>query len=162
MGLFLESGIHWQLINFAIFIVLLVVYLKKPIAEFWESRSHSISFALIEAQNLRKESGKRLFELEGRITRIDKEGEELIASLAREGELEQKKMIEAAESRADWMKRESIRIMDQEVQKVREQLKRQLVDLSVDLARQRLAEAIQLSDQKRFHENFLREVEQLP
>ncbi|MBI2082370.1 MAG: ATP synthase F0 subunit B [Deltaproteobacteria bacterium] len=159
MGEFLASGMHWKLLNFFIFVSLLFAVLRKPVAEFWRTRAHQISFNIEEARRLRQEAGKKVLEMESRIKGLDDEIQALIRALKEEGEKEKGKILSDSKDYAERLKRDSKRIVQQELQKTKEQLKRELVDLSVQMAERQIRDQIQDEDQKRLSEKFVKELE---
>lgn len=155
----MAAGTHWRILNFAIFLGVLFFALRKPVKEFWASRSHEIRFAMEEAERLKREAKARHDGLEKRLARIEEEVKGLVRTLQQEGELEKGKMIEEAENLARRIQRDSERIAAQEIQKAKETLKAQTIQLSVELAERILREKFQESDQKRLSEKYLRELE---
>ena len=134
MEKFLASGTHWRIFNFLLFGGLLFFALRKTVGEFWRARAHAISFALEEANQERVESGKRLFDLETRMQHLDREVAAVIDTLRQEGEQEKQMMVQHAEAFAAHLRQDTDRILEQEIQKARETLKRQVVLLSIELA----------------------------
>ena len=156
---FLASGTHWRVLNFAIFLGVLFFALRKPVREFWATRSHEIRFAMEETDRLRREAKERHDGLEKRLARIEEEVKGLVRTLQQEGELEKGKMIEEAEKLARRIKSDSERIAAQEIQKAKETLKTQAVQLSLELAERIIREKFQESDQKRLSEKYLKQLE---
>ncbi len=156
---FLASGMPWKLFNFAVFVGLLGFGLKKSVAEFWRNRKATLTMEIDEASRLRKDAGKKTYDLEVRLTRLDQETAELVKKLGEEGELEKKKMIEDAQRLAAGMRRDSVRIMEQELGRAREELKHQVAEISVGIAERLLQEKMVPEDRLRLNRNTLGELE---
>ena len=156
MEKFLASGMHWQLINFIIFVGLLVRFLRKPAAEFWKLRAEKLSTEIESARRLRQEIARQVVALETRTDRLDQEAQAVMQSLRTEGELETKKILEDAVHSVERIKQEASRIMEQEVRKAKEQLKRQVIGISIEIAERSIREKIGSSDQQRLEADFLK------
>jgi len=155
MEAFFASGIHWKLFNFIAFIGVLYFILRKPVKDFWASRSHEIRFEMEDADRLLQESQKNYKRLETRLARIEREVKDLIESLIEAGELEKRTVIEEAQRFAEKVARESERMMNQEVQKAKELLKMQAVQFSVELAEKLIREKFRSEDQEKLVGKYL-------
>lgn len=155
----LAAGIHWKLINFAIFIGLLVFFLRKPVKEFWSSRTNTIRFDMEEGEKLRREAQAKYDDLKRRVSRLESEAQELVRSLQQEGEMEKKRLTEEADKLAARLLSDGQRIMDQEFRRVREGLKEQAVQLVVEAAEKLVAENMKADDQKRLSDKYLETLE---
>ena len=156
---FLAAGMHWRIFNFIVFLGGLFFILRKPVREFWVSRAHQIRFEIDESAKLKGNLKGRYDTLKRRLSCIEGEAGELVRSMEQEGELEKKKMIEEAEQLSRRIRHESERIADQEVQKARETLKGQTVQMAIELADRVIRENIQEADQKRIMEHYLTDLE---
>lgn len=159
MDEFLASGMPWKLFNFAVFSGLLGFGLRRSVAEFWRNRKETLTMEIDEASRLRMDAGKKTYDLEVRLARLDQETGELVGRLRDQGELEKKKMIEDARHLAAQMRRDSVRIMDQELNRAREELKHQVVEISVGIAERLLQEKMVPEDRLRLNRNYLKELE---
>jgi|SRR5579885_1392125 len=155
----LHAGVHWSLINFVLFVGLLFFVLRKPVKEFWASRAEQIRFTLHESNKLKREAQERYDALKRRIDRLESEAQSLVQQMEREGEAEKKRMMEDGEKLALRIREDSARIMTQEIQKARETLKAQAVELSMELAEKMVRENFKDSDQKKLSDEYLTDVE---
>src|SRR3989338_11119227 len=101
---FLEGGMHWRILNFFIFLGILVFFLRKPLREFWEARSNRTRFEMEEAAKLRATEEERYRALQSRIASLEKEAAFLVSSLKEEGELEQTRLVAEGERYAAKLK----------------------------------------------------------
>lgn len=159
MEAFLASGMHWKIFNFLAFLSLLVIFLRKPFSEFWKTRSHAIAFEMEEAKSARKEAGKRAYDLEMRFGRLGAETAELIRELREEGNREKEKILEHAQQSVGRMKRDATWIMEQEVLRTKELLKRQVVELSIEMAGRIIREKFSPADQETMATKFVERLE---
>lgn len=159
MSELLESGVHWSVINFAIFVGLLGFFLRKPVKDFWNSRSHAIKFSLDESEHLKKAAEARHNDLQKRFSRLETDMKDLIQSLQREGDLEKKKLMEDASMMAARIKADSEKIIDQEYRRAREFLKEQAAQLAVEIGEKLVRENLKDQDQKRISDQYLAALE---
>lgn len=158
MNDFLNAGMHWKTLNFALFLTFLYFVLRKPVAEFWKTRTHKIEFDLEEAARLHREAAVRVIDLEKRIDHLDQESKKIIQTLRDEGESEKKKILNETGGLVEKVRQDADRIMHQEIQRTKEQLKREIVEASLERARQLLQENFNDSDQQKLGQKFLHQL----
>lgn len=159
MEAFLSSGMHWKLINFFLFVAGLIYLLRKPLKEFWLTRSETIRTDLDESTRLAREARAKYDQLEKRLSQINAEAETLIRSIDQEGELERQQMIREAEGLQKRFKSDSERIAEQEIRKAQEALKKQTARLSLELAERLIREKMNEEDQSRITQSYVSELE---
>lgn len=156
---FLESGMHWRILNFIIFAGILFYFLRKPLSKFWSDRSQAIATEIEEARNLRAQAAQKVVALEKRMGRLDTEVKDLLRAIREEGELEKKKIIEKTKAYAEKLKLDAEQMMTQEVQKTKEQLRKEVAQMSIEMAERLLRDSVQDSDQKRLQDQFVLNLE---
>ncbi|WP_035587717.1 F0F1 ATP synthase subunit B family protein [Hippea jasoniae] len=158
-----ESGIEpnmgWRMINFAIFVVVLWYFLRKPIVNYFKGRRESIVNELKEAESLKEEAEKLL-----------KEAEEKINSL----EEELKKIIETFESMAESEKQQIFKELEETLARIKASIEEEknsiLSRAKLELLRKMSKDAIenlkrkiaQLSENehRKINEKFIRSLQQ--
>ena len=85
-----------RLMNFAIMLGLLIYLLKKPIGNFFVSRRENIQNTLNELEQKKLEADRKCAEYQAKLATLDKEVEQIVAEYVQEGEMERRKIIEAA------------------------------------------------------------------
>lgn len=158
-NLFLHSGMHWKLINFFAFAGMLVYFLKKPLAEFWNIRSQMIRNGIEEGQKKYKEAKVLNEKLQARVRELENEMGRLVKNLEEEGELERKRIIEESETLSTRMQQEATRVAQQEIIRAKETLKREAVDLSIKLAEELVKKNLNPADQQKMAEHYLNELQ---
>jgi F-type H+-transporting ATPase subunit b len=151
----LHSGLHWNLINFSIFVGLLFFFLRKPVKEFWEGRAVRIGFEIQEGEKLGRDAKARHDDLQKRVSRLDSDAQNLVLALEREGDLEKKQLQEDGNRRVARLRDDTARILDQEARKARETLKEQVAALALETAEKLIRENIRGEDQKRLSDGYL-------
>jgi len=151
----LHSGIHWNLINFTIFVSILFFFLRKPVKEFWASREGQIRFDLEESARLGKEARTQNEEARRLVSRLDIDAKDLLLSLEREGEMEKKQLIEEGIRRSERLKQDNVRIIEQESRRAHEALKAQTAALALETAEKMIRDNLQPSDQKKLSDDYI-------
>ena len=159
MDLFLHSGMHWKMINFLVFVGLLVYFLKKPLAEFWVLRSQIIRGKIEEGQKKYAEAKALNESLQARVRELEQEVARMVKNLEEEGELERKRIIEESETLSARMQQEAQRISSQEVIRAKESLKKEAVRLAVEIAEDLIKKNINSDDQQKMAENYLSQLQ---
>lgn len=154
-------AVVFHAINFAILVGLLFYFLRKPAKEFFASRSTSIRSSIDEAKLRKDEAAKKYAEYEQRLKSIEGEMQTLITGLQKDGELERKRLIETAEQQVAALKSNSERMLQQELRKAKEDLKREAVGLAGQLAEDLIRKNVTPEDQGRLVGQYLEKMEKL-
>ena len=156
---FWSSGIPWRIFNFSVFVGILFYTLRKPVALYWKKRTEVLANDMEEARRLRREAAQKVLDLEKRVDHLHEEASALIRSLKEEGEREKVQLLADAEVFVKKLKESAQRIIDQEVRRSQEQLKRQTVQLATELAERLIREKITSQDQVQLGQKFLKDLE---
>ncbi|MDP9263083.1 MAG: ATP synthase F0 subunit B [Acidobacteriota bacterium] len=131
---------YWAsvVLNFVIVGVLLVVFLKSPMATFFRERTVGIRKSLEEARQSSAEASRRLAEIEARLAKLDAETAEMRAVADREAGKEEK----AARVAAEEAKVKIVQGAEQEIaaaaRLARGELKSYAAELAVSLAEKKI------------------------
>ena len=152
--------VYWG-INFLILTIVLLYFLRKPAKEFFASRASLIRENIEHARALKANAEKKYQEYENRLKSIEKEMQDLIGNLKKDGELEKRRLIENAEQQAANLKSNSERVLQQELRKAKEDLKKEAVSLATDLAEDLIRKNVTPEDQGRIVDQYLDKMEKL-
>jgi len=147
-----------RLMNFAIMLGLLVYLLKKPISGFFVSRRDNIQNTLAELEAKKLEAEKTCAEYQAKLATLDKEVGQILAEYIKEGETEKRKILEAAEKQAEYLKQQAQLTIQQEVKSARESLQEEIAELTVTAAEELLRKNIKAKDQDRLVKEFIAKV----
>ena len=151
----ISGEVFWQIISFVLLAVLLIRFLKKPVLSFLGQRQEQIKNSLEQAARKETESQAQLEVWERKISVLSQEISDLHQRISREGEMERKRIIEQAIEEGDRIRQQTLVVAEQEVKKARAALKREMVDLSLELAEKLLQEATHSKDQERLVKEFI-------
>ncbi len=154
-------AVVYHAINFAILFGLLFYFLRKPAKEFFASRATLIRSNIEEAKQRKEEASKKYAEYERRLQSIEGEMQGLITGLKQDGELERKRLLETAEQQAASLQSNSERMLQQELRKAKEDLKREAVGLAGQLAEDLIRKNLTPEDQGRLVGQYLEKMENL-
>ncbi|MBF0491928.1 MAG: hypothetical protein HQM15_04025 [Deltaproteobacteria bacterium] len=146
-------------INFFILFFILFLAAKKPIKDFFLTRSKEIAASLDQAAHEKQEVLTRYQQQENRLQNIEKEVLELKANFKQQGELARKKLIEESKANAKSIQEMSSRLADQELLRVKEFLREESVNSVLAGASKVVKKQFNAQDQARLFENNLERLE---
>jgi F-type H+-transporting ATPase subunit b len=151
----ISGEVFWQIISFVLLVILLAHFLKKPIRSFLGQRQEEIKNSLEQATRKETKSQTQLEAWERKLGVLSQEIVDLHQRISQEGEAERKRILEHAIEEGDRIRKQALVVAEQEVKKARAALKKEMVDLSLELAEKLLQEATQPKDQERLVKEFI-------
>lgn len=135
----------FKTVNFLILALLLFFLLRRPVRDFFLTRSSTLKTLIHDAASAHAQALKDHREIQARLANIEKETQGLMASFREEGEAGSRKILSHAQEMTLQMKEEAAKIAEVELQKAKESLR----DLTARLVRESGEKLIreQLSDQ---------------
>jgi F-type H+-transporting ATPase subunit b len=143
----------WRLINFVVLAWFLWWLLAKKVKDFFAGRRTDIKAALEKAVADKEEAEKKFKEYDSKLTRATEEIDQIREMIRTQGEVEKVKLIEDAKKSAEKMKEDTKVRMEQEFKNASNQLRKEAVQLSVEMADELLKRNITPAD----HENMVRD-----
>lgn len=151
----MPPGILFALINFAIFLGLLIKLAGPKLAVFLRTRHEMVKGQLEEAARLRAEARAKLDEYNQRIATVDAEVNRLMAEIRAEAEAEREMMLAQAKSQAAALRKDARRRIEAEIARARLTLEREVASAAVAAAEKILRERTGDDDQVRMFGNFV-------
>ncbi|MBI2344346.1 MAG: ATP synthase F0 subunit B [Deltaproteobacteria bacterium] len=152
------STFFFALINFALFVTVLALLLRKPLARYFAARSEAIAKAVADAAAAEAAAQSRAHEIQGRLARIEEEITALQQQAREMGEQEQRDIIARAHEFAEKSAQDTDRLVEQELRKVKKVLRGRTVDLAILMAERLLREQMTPDDQGRLAQQFVRQL----
>jgi len=149
----------FQWINFGVLLLLMTVLLYKPILKFLDGRAKEIRDTIKEAEETREKADGVLAEYREQLAGADREVREILDDARSRGEKERSRIVSRAEDEAKNVlgrARESIELEEREA---RSRLRREAVELSLAAASRLIERELDDSDQRRFVEDSIKELE---
>jgi len=156
-----SSAVIWQIVSFVLLIILLARFVKKPLASFLSHRQEEIQSALGQSARKKEEAGAHLAEWQKKVDSLNQEVKGLHQRIRDEGEAERKKIVNRAQEESERIHQQTGVIAEQELVKARAALKREMVDLSVELAEKLLKDTMKPQDQERLIQEYIGKVREL-
>lgn len=152
----LSSTAFWAtVINFVIFVALVVRFGGRPIGDFFSSRRTEIQAGLAEGKRLKAEAEATKAEYEARMTALDQELASLREEIVRSGEKERDRLKAEAEARAARMRRDAELAIEQRVNQLRHDLTAETMTAALAAAKDLIRDQMTPDDQKRLADGYL-------
>jgi F0F1-type ATP synthase membrane subunit b/b' len=149
-------------INFGVLMTLYYMLGKKPITAALKQRRVTIGKEIDEAQALLAEAKERGKKYQADLKNADVDAAEAKAALIAAGKGEVEHILIEAQERADRMKRDAERLVEQERKQVHANLLHETVDLAVAEAAQLLEKSVTADDHARLAQDLLAELARRP
>jgi F-type H+-transporting ATPase subunit b len=156
-----SGEVFWQIISFIFLAIFLGYVLKKPLRSFLVKRREEIKNSLDQASKKENEAQRLLAEWEEKLNSLSREIADLHQSISREGEEERQRIVERALAEGERIGKQAQIIAEQEVKKARALLKKEMVDLSLEMAEKLLKGKIQSRDQERLVREYLGKMKEI-
>ena len=149
-------------INFGVLLTLYYMLGKKPITEALKQRRVTIGKDIDEAQALLDEAKERAKKYQAELNSAEADASTAKAGLISAGKGEVDRLLIEAQERADRMKRDADRLVEQERKQVHIDLLTEKVDLAVREAAQILEKSVTADDHARLAQDLLAELARRP
>ncbi len=154
-----EEGGHglglWKIINFIILVVGIYLVWTKVINPALDKRNVGIKKALDDAAALKAEAEKSAALYRQKLDALDSMVASISEELRLEGEAEKKRLIQEAEKAAVRLKEQAKTTAEQEIKKARIEIRGEVAELAVKMAREILAKELNKEDQQRLIKDYI-------
>ena len=150
----------YRCINFAILVGLLVVVVRKPLKQGLGSRVETIKEELADLESRRDAARREYAEMEARLKDASGEREVILSEFRAQGDREKQKIIDNAQVLAERIKQQAQFTIEQETSHAKAELRREVAELSAQVAEDLLKQNINQEDQSRLVDEYLAKVEQ--
>jgi F-type H+-transporting ATPase subunit b len=146
-------------LNFGIVIVALYGFLWEPITRVLDERASHVKGTLDDVAQQKKKAQEILDAYKAHLQELEEKREQFISGGQKEGQEERQKMIRRAKEEIRMMHDKAIAQIDDEISRARDELKKEIADLSVALARRILEREISDAEHGKLIEDFIKELE---
>ena len=150
------------IVNVGILVSLFYLLGRKPIAAGLKQRRVTIGKDIEEAQKMLDEAKGRAEKYQADLKNVDVDAATAKSALVAAGKGEAERVIEEAQERADRMKRDADRLVDQERKQLVVDLQRDTVELAVKEAVKLLEKGVTADDHQRLANDLLAELAKRP
>jgi F-type H+-transporting ATPase subunit b len=145
----IDKSLIVQAINFVILLFVLQRLLYKPLLAKMQERTSTIQTALDEAKAARAEAARQQEENETRLRAAYAEAAAVREQALREAAEESRKHVESAQAQARKMVEDTKAQLDAEVRRARDELRREVSDLSIAVAEKLVRRSLRDDDHRR-------------
>ena len=145
----------WKIINFAILVIILFKFGKKPLGDFLKKRTELIEKTLNEAREAKEAALKALREAEERVKTKDAEVKAILDAAKKSGELERDRIIEESAKLKEKILEQAKTNIDYELKHAKEAIKAEAVELAMELAEKKLKEKLTKEEQEKLLDESL-------
>jgi len=149
------TSLGWPLLNFGLFVWLLVSQLRGPIREFFRERAERLREQLAAGDRARNEAEALRAHLAADLADLPALRERLKADLRGTAERERDRLLELARQAAERIRTDTKLLADQEVAAARRTLRDEVIDTATKKAMDLVRGTIQSQDQDRFVREFV-------
>jgi len=153
------ADLIWQGVNLVLLLAVLVFLARKPIQAFFAGRREQIQSDLDEAGRLLEQAEARAAEWQTKLTALDDDLAEIRRTSQERAELERQQILEDAQRAGERIRRDATAVVDQELRRAQEELRREASDLAVEVAASLLREHVGENDRDRLMDEFISRVE---
>lgn len=150
--------IGFTLFNAFILFLIMRKFLFKPVSQFIENRKASIRKEIDDAENIKRQANEFKSQYETRLSDINSEkaaiindarkrGDEIFGKIKEDAEKERDRILKNAESEKELL-----------VEKAKDQLKKDAVTLSIDIAQELIKKELDTESNKQMVENIIKDL----
>ncbi len=149
------NTIGFHAFNLFLLLALLTWLLRSKIRDALANRSARVKREIDDSNQLRKEAQTRFAELEARLSGFEGELSNMREEAETAATKEREAIMARAEEDAARITESAERTIRDETERARQALRREVANLSIDIARERLEKQVSADDQKRLAKDFV-------
>ncbi len=144
-----------QVINFVLYMGLVVYLAKKPLQEMFQGRYDGFFSALKKAEAAKSEAEAKRKEIQDRLNKLETTRDESIQKAREEAAALRNQIVEEAKSLSSKLKADAEKTALIEIERAKTELREDLLAQSVVMAKRILTDKMQEQDQKRLQTEFV-------
>jgi len=137
----------WRTLNFAGLVVILVLALKKPLANGLAGRRQGIIEQFEELEARKAEAEQNYKEYEAKLSQIDAEVQRIIDAAVSQGEMEKERIIGEADRAAADLKRQAEQAIQHEISEAKKNLRNEIAEQAALAAEELVKNNLKPDDQ---------------
>lgn len=153
-----SSGMGWKIFNFILLVIGIGFAWKYAIRKLFDDRSAEIATAIEEATRAKERADATKKEYDTKLAGLGAQIEHVRNELKLEGESEKEKILAEAAVAADKIRAMGKSVAEQEIHKAREEIRREIAFIAVDMAEEIIKKELTPDDQQRLVKDYLEKV----
>ena len=157
-----EFQIHgYYIINFLVFIGILVYFGRKPLAASLEKRYQEVAKEIEAAREAKLAAEQRLRDYQAKMTKLEDENQRMLAEMRAGTQVEMDSILAEARTQVSRLTAEQAVRLEQESKRLRDQLQREAATKALQLAEALVRQRMDAATQAKLVDQTLNELEQL-
>jgi F-type H+-transporting ATPase subunit b len=148
-------SIAFRFLNFAVLLAILIKFAGKPLKNYLANRHNAIKEKIEETNRMLDEAEKLKRTYEEKLSRLDEEIATFKKTIMGEVENEKAKIVAEAAQFASKMKEQARLTYEQELKEVKNKIKEDIAQLTIEGAGKLIAEKISKPDHEKMIEDFI-------
>ena len=148
----------YRLMNFVVLAAALVFVLRKPISQALSSRIKGIQEQLESLEVQRAEAEKQLAQYNEKLSGLEIEAAKIVDAYIKQGNEAKAKILKEAEQTAEKLQAQARRNIEHEFDKTRQKLQQEVVESSLQKAKESLKKEITAQDQDKLIDEYINKV----
>ncbi len=149
----------WKVLNFAALIIGGFFLARKPVREFFSSRTKGIEKELADLEQKKVKAEQSLAEYQERFRNLDQESKQIVQDYIAQGEAAKAKILAQAKAQADKLEKTAKHNIEQEFKAARKNLQRQVTAQAIKMAEQIIKDSITKEDQNKLVDQYLKKLD---
>ncbi len=150
----------WPVINFAVLMIILIVFGRKPFSAYFKNRTAMIEASLREAGEAKAIAQKTLDEVRARLGNADAEAGQIIEAARKSGKKEKEAIIAEGERLKEKIIEQAKAGIDFEVKQAREKIKSDAAAMALEIAEGRIHEQLGKKEQDDLIQDYIKRLEE--
>ncbi len=152
------SSDTYKVINFTVLVVVLFFIAKKPVAEFFSSRTKGIENEIKELEQKKADAEKKLAEYQAKFKNLDQESKQIVSDYIKQGEEAKARILVEAEAQAEKLEDMAKRNIEQEFKAAKVMLQQEIAQKAMEKAQEVIVASISSDDQDKLVDAYLKKV----
>ena len=148
-----------QILNFAIAVGLLIYFVRKPVKNYFKVRNESFLTKLSEASVAREKAEAKNAEWKNKMAKLESTSESSLIQATSDAEEMGEKLVIEAKKLSERLLLEAEKSGEYELERVRIQLKDELLVQAVAMAKTELSDGIKSPEQDRLQSEFVQKIQ---
>lgn len=151
--------VGWFLVDFVIFVALLVRFVGRPLAKTFQNRHDTIAKSIAENEAALATTKASFDEARGKLASVEQDVQTLIAKIKEDGAAQRDRIVQTANEYADRLKKDTEQMLVNETNAARDRLRKSVAAHALQLAEQELVQKLTAADQTRMADEAIAELE---
>jgi F-type H+-transporting ATPase subunit b len=148
----------WKTLNFAILFIALFLLVRKPVANFFASRTKGIEDEIRELEEKKAVAEKQFAEYQTKFKNLEQESRKIVEEYIKQGEEAKARILAEAEEQSAKLEQMAKRSIDQEFKAAKLRLKQEIADKVMIKAEELIKASISPDDQNKLVDEYLKKV----